>query len=47
MESFEHLSNINVIMAFGFMLFVGILVGVFNIFKAEINTIKILMGVCA
>ena len=38
-KGIKNLSNINVIMAFGFMLFVGILVGVFNIFKAEINTI--------
>lgn len=38
-KGIKNLSNINVILAFIFMVFVGILVGVLSLFKAEINTL--------
>lgn len=38
-KGIKNLSNINVIMAFVFMIFVGVLAGLFNVFKSEINTI--------
>lgn len=38
-KGIKNLSNINVVMAFAFMIFVGMLVGLFNILKSEINTL--------
>lgn len=38
-KGIKNLSNTNVIMAFAFMIFVGVLAGVFFIFKSEMNTI--------
>lgn len=38
-KGIKRLSNVNVILAFAFMLFVGFLVGAFPVFKAEINTL--------
>lgn len=38
-KGIRNLSNINVISAFVFICFVGILCGIFTIFKAEVNTI--------
>lgn len=38
-KGIKRLSDANVITAFVFMIFVGILAGVFNVFKAEINTL--------
>ncbi len=35
----KNLSNLNVSLAFSFMLFVGILAGVFNVLRAEVNAI--------
>lgn len=40
-KGIKRLSDTNVIMAFLFMIFIGILAGVFNILKAEVNTIGI------
>lgn len=38
-KGIKNLSNANVIMAFGFMAFAGIIAGVFTVFKSEINTL--------
>lgn len=38
-KGIRNLSNANIILAFGFMLFVGCLTGIFDILKAEINTL--------
>lgn len=38
-KGIKNLSNANVIMAFAFMIFVGLLAGGFTLFKAEINTL--------
>ncbi len=38
-KGIKNLSNLNVTVAFAFMLFVGLLAGVFNVMRAEINAI--------
>lgn len=43
-KGIKNLSNINVAMAFLFMLFVGVLTGILSIFRAEINTIGLYLS---
>ncbi len=38
-KGIKNLSNLNVTLAFAFMLFVGVLAGIFNVLRAEINAI--------
>ena len=38
-KGIKNLSNINVYLAFAFMLFVGVLAGVFNVLRAEVNAL--------
>ena len=38
-KGIKNLSNVNILLAFSFMIFVGILGGVLNLFQAEINTL--------
>ncbi len=38
-KGIKNLSNMNVTLAFSFMLFVGVLAGVFNVLRAEVNAI--------